>query len=130
MYVTVNPVPDAPIANDDVASTNEDTTTIIDVLANDTDADGDELTVIDVLSLSGDGVTTDGTTITYTPRPNAVGTQTISYEINDSSGLTSIAKVTITLTGAAAPVDPRRCADTNHGFYSYNRRPVLVVSAR
>ncbi|WP_045458352.1 cadherin-like domain-containing protein, partial [Vibrio campbellii] len=39
--VTVNPINDAPVANDDRAATDEDTPVTIDVLPNDTDVDGD-----------------------------------------------------------------------------------------
>ena len=39
--VTVNPVNDAPVANDDSASTTGTDPVVIDVLANDTDVDGD-----------------------------------------------------------------------------------------
>ena len=38
--ITVTSVNDAPVANDDFASTNEDTPVVIDVVANDTDIDG------------------------------------------------------------------------------------------
>ena len=38
--ITVNSVNDAPVANDDFTSTNEDTPVVIDVVANDTDSDG------------------------------------------------------------------------------------------
>lgn len=46
--ITVNAVDDPPIALDDSASTDEDTPVVISVLANDTDADGDPLTVTDL----------------------------------------------------------------------------------
>ena len=43
--VTVRPVNDAPVANDDAASTDEDVPVTIPVLPNDTDVDGDTLSV-------------------------------------------------------------------------------------
>ncbi|WP_153559513.1 tandem-95 repeat protein, partial [Roseimaritima sediminicola] len=46
--VTVNPVNDAPAADDDTATTDEDTAVTIDVLANDRDVDKDTLTVSQV----------------------------------------------------------------------------------
>src|SRR5680860_1879428 len=50
--VNVNPVNDAPVANDDIVSTNEDTSITLgnaDIVdPNDTDADGDDLTIIAV----------------------------------------------------------------------------------
>ena len=40
--IDVTPVNDPPVANDDSATTNEDTLVVIDVVANDTDVDGRE----------------------------------------------------------------------------------------
>ncbi|MGE2693024.1 Ig-like domain-containing protein, partial [Mycolicibacterium pulveris] len=46
VYVTVNPVNDAPVAVDDAVTVGEDSgATVVDVLGNDTDVDGDELSV-------------------------------------------------------------------------------------
>ena len=69
--------PAAPKANDDFATTHEDTPKIINVLANDTDADGDHLTITDVHVL-GDthgtvAISTDGQSITYTPDEDYAG---------------------------------------------------------
>ena len=57
--LTVNAANSAPIAVADTATTNEDTFVVIDVLANDTDIDGDELTIT--------SATSDGYTHLYTP---------------------------------------------------------------
>ncbi|MCV5389091.1 cadherin-like domain-containing protein, partial [Escherichia coli] len=43
--VDVTPVNDAPVAKDDTAVTDEDTPVMIDVLPNDTDIDGDTLSI-------------------------------------------------------------------------------------
>ncbi|HCM1301254.1 TPA: tandem-95 repeat protein, partial [Vibrio parahaemolyticus] len=43
--VNVTPVNDAPVAKDDIATTQEDTAVTIDVLPNDTDIDGDTLRI-------------------------------------------------------------------------------------
>ncbi|WP_229608495.1 Ig-like domain-containing protein, partial [Vibrio parahaemolyticus] len=43
--VDVTPVNDAPVAKDDTAITDEDTPVTIDVLPNDTDIDGDKLSI-------------------------------------------------------------------------------------
>ncbi|TOA74066.1 hypothetical protein CGK19_24900, partial [Vibrio parahaemolyticus] len=43
--VDVTPVNDAPVAKDDIATTQEDTAVTIDALPNDTDADGDKLSI-------------------------------------------------------------------------------------
>ncbi|MHA3775299.1 Ig-like domain-containing protein [Verrucomicrobiota bacterium sgz303538] len=98
--VTVLPESDAPTANDDVATTAEDTAKTIAVLGNDVDPDNDPLTVTvatvpaaqGTVAINGDG------TLTYTPALNFNGTATISYTISDGNGGTSSAKVAVTVT--------------------------------
>ncbi|MGH1368912.1 MAG: Ig-like domain-containing protein, partial [Maritimibacter sp.] len=52
--VTVTEDPDqAPVAEDDTATTPEDTPVVIDVLANDSDPDGDPLEVTEATSPDG-----------------------------------------------------------------------------
>ena len=70
--VTVVPMPDAPEALPDTATVAEDGSVVISVLTNDTDVDGDALTVTGTTSAGGTA-STDGTTVTYAPVPNAVG---------------------------------------------------------
>ena len=56
----------------------------IDVLANDSDTDGDEIYLVDV-STTGTGsvsITNEGT-INYTPAPNFAGIETINYNVSD-----------------------------------------------
>ncbi|EGR3376133.1 hypothetical protein DMJ27_25900, partial [Vibrio parahaemolyticus] len=43
--VNVTPVNDAPVAKDDIATTQEGTAVTIDVLPNDSDVDGDKLSI-------------------------------------------------------------------------------------
>ena len=58
-----------PIAHDDTASTNEDTAVTIDVLSNDSDPDGDPLSVTGTSNGPSNGTITinSDNTITYTP---------------------------------------------------------------
>ena len=68
--VTVTPVNDAPVAVDDTLATSEDTAGIANVLANDTDPDGDTLTVTGETNGAHGTVTcTAGGDCTYTPAP-------------------------------------------------------------
>lgn len=86
--VTVRGINDPPDARDDYAVTDEDTPVIIDVLANDSDRDGDLVpsTVIPVSGPSyGSASVNAGTgAITYTPDPNWHGTDTITYRVCDN----------------------------------------------
>ncbi|WP_435066894.1 Ig-like domain-containing protein, partial [Christiangramia sp. 3-2217-3z] len=93
--VTIGAENDAPVAVDDSATTSEDTPVQIDVLNNDSDPDGDELTITEVTQ-PGNGIAvinTDGT-VTYTPNENFNGTDTFTYTISDGNGGTDTATVT------------------------------------
>ncbi len=119
--VTVNNA--APVANDDVAATNTDTVVAIDVLANDTDANGDDLTITAADSPTTNGGTTvinDNATpgdptddfIDYTPASGFAGTDTFTYAVDDGNGGTDTATVTVTVNNAA-PVANNDAASTN-----------------
>jgi hypothetical protein len=101
--VTVNPVPDPPVANDDTATVTEDSTNnIINVTANDSDADGDVLTVTAASASAGTAVPS-GVNVSYTPPANFSGQATINYTINDGTDRTASATVTVTVTGENDP---------------------------
>ncbi len=101
--VTVNPVNDGPVAVDDVATTNEDTPVTIGLLGNDTDIDGDPLTVTDATSPNGTVAINPDGTITFTPNPDFNGPTTITYTISDGNGGTSTATVTVTVDAVNDP---------------------------
>ncbi len=96
--VTVNPVNDPPVANDDTASTPEDTPVDIDVLNNDTDPEGDDLTVTFVSNPphGSAAINPDGT-VKYTPDPNYCGADSFTYTISDGNGGTDTATVNVTV---------------------------------
>ncbi|MBY5923041.1 Ig-like domain-containing protein [Ferrimonas balearica] len=87
---------DAPQAADDLASTQEDQPVTVDVLANDSDPDGDVLTVTVTQGpkLGGASVTSDGR-ISYQPFPNLFGRDTLEYQVDDGNGGVAKAMVTI-----------------------------------
>ncbi|ENJ1590649.1 tandem-95 repeat protein [Vibrio parahaemolyticus] len=95
--VDVTPVNDAPVAKDDIATTQEDTAVTIDVLPNDTDIDGDTLR-IDSASVPSDQGTVeivDGKLV-FTPAENFNGDAEITYTVTDGE-LTDEAKVSVTV---------------------------------
>ncbi len=96
--VTVTPVNDGPAAVNDAASTAEDTAVTVAVLGNDTDPDGDGLTVTTVGAPARGGavVNPDGT-ITYTPAANYSGADNFSYTVSDSQGASATATVIVTV---------------------------------
>ncbi|WP_158239969.1 cadherin-like domain-containing protein, partial [Vibrio harveyi] len=95
--VTVNPVNDAPVAVDDTVATDEDTAVTIDVLANDSDPENDQLTITNASVPAEQGTVTivDGKLV-FTPAENFNGDATISYTISDGQ-LTDDATVAVTV---------------------------------
>ncbi|MGY0201082.1 tandem-95 repeat protein [Leptothrix sp. BB-3] len=104
--VTVNAVNDAPVANADTATTNEDTPVTIDVLANDTDVEGSTLTIASASVDPAQGtVAIVNGRILFTPAANFSGTATISYVANDGTTDSATGTATVTVV-AATPVPP------------------------
>ncbi|TQI70620.1 gliding motility-associated-like protein [Gramella sp. Hel_I_59] len=100
VIVTIGAENDAPIAVDDSASTSEDTPVEITVLNNDSDPDGDELTVtISEAQEPANGTVTidENGVVTYTPNENFNGTDSFKYTISDGNGGTDTATVTVTV---------------------------------
>ncbi|UCC67460.1 MAG: cadherin-like domain-containing protein [Armatimonadota bacterium] len=90
-----------PVALDDSATTDEDTPVTIAVLANDSDADGDSLTVTSVTDPpSGSAVINADETVTYTPDVGYDGSDSFEYTISDGRGGTDTAAVSITVVAA------------------------------
>jgi len=95
--LSIQPVNDTPTAVDDSATTNEDTAiAVISVLANDTDPDGDTLTIDDFTQPTHGTTGSNGNgTLTYTPGINYNGTDSFTYTIGDGNGGTATATVNI-----------------------------------
>ena len=99
LSVDVQSIPDAPLAQDDVVSTAEDAAVTVDVLTNDSDADGDPLTVTAVTQGANGTVVIDAVTgnPVYTPDADFNGTDTFTYTVSDGQGGTDTATVTVTV---------------------------------
>ena len=87
-----------PAANPDTATTPRDTAATIAVLANDTDPDGDPLSITSVTVPANGTAVVSGTSIAYTPSAGFQGTDTFSYTISDGRGGTATTTVTVTVT--------------------------------
>ena len=99
LTVTVTAVNDGPVAANDAATTAEDTAVGIAVLANDTDLDGDNLSVTAIgAALHGSAVANADGTIAYTPAANYAGADTFSYTIGDGQGGSATGTVSVTVT--------------------------------
>ncbi|MEL6334903.1 MAG: Ig-like domain-containing protein, partial [Cyanobacteria bacterium J06626_26] len=91
----------APAATDDSANTGAGEAITVDVLGNDTDPDGDALTVDSVgEAANGTAVLNDDGTVTYTPNDGFTGDDSFTYTISDGNDGTSTATVTVSV---AAP---------------------------
>nr|WP_246623519.1 Ig-like domain-containing protein [Sphingomonas colocasiae] len=108
-------VNDTPVANGNAIAVNEDATTAnlaATLLGNDTDANGDVLTIISV-NTSGtlgsvifDAATQTLKYVASSPvfdalSPGSTATDTFTYTVTDDGGLTSTATVTMTITTLA-----------------------------
>ena len=98
--------PAAPEAGDDFETTNEDTSILVDVLANDSDPNPEDvLTIVSVDTTGTVGcVTNNGNNITFDPCGQFEGLKmdqvdTFTYTISDGNGGTATATVSITVTG-------------------------------
>ena len=102
--ITVNNVNDAPVANEDSYSINEDTSLVIaaanDLLVNDTDSDTGDSLIAELATDPSNGVATinsDGS-FSYTPNQDFFGTDSFTYRATDESGASDTATVTITVS--------------------------------
>ena len=96
-----------PDAVDDTTVTDYQTSVKVTVLGNDSDPDGDALTVVDNSEPSnGSAVLNEDGTFTYTPDDGFTGTDSFTYTITDGNGGEDTATVTIEVGGAPPPPPP------------------------
>ncbi len=95
----------------------------LSVRDNDTDPNGDTLTIIAVGSggsINGVATISGGTSIVYTPTTDFVGTATFTYTVRDPGGLTSTA--TVTANVVSVPISglvAQNSSPTNYGSPTY-----------
>ncbi|WP_116870716.1 tandem-95 repeat protein [Vibrio splendidus] len=100
--LTVNPVNDLPVPQDQQFSIEEDGTlqfTDADLLSGATDVDGDDLTVEGISYTGGDGVLTDhgDGTYTFAPNENFNGDVNFSFDVSDGTETVS-ANIDVSVT--------------------------------
>ncbi|OHB74920.1 MAG: hypothetical protein A2W31_13465, partial [Planctomycetes bacterium RBG_16_64_10] len=122
--ITVQPVNDDPVANDDRVSTDQGTALVItaaSLLANDTDVDVDTLSIADFTQPAHGRLVDHGDgTLTYTPAAGFHGLDSFTYTVADGNGgaetgLVEIQVVPQPLVGAppAEPADDDPPADND-----------------
>lgn len=95
----------APVAVDDAATTRAGTAVMIDVLANDSDPDGDAL-AIESFTQPSNGETSlgdAGGAIIYTPAEGFTGEDSFTYTATDGQGGSATAAVAVTVTEPVGP---------------------------
>jgi len=102
------PTNQPPVANIDSATTAQNTAVILaasTLLANDTDANGDTLSLTEVSNAVNGSVTFSNGNVIFTPSTNFTGNASFDYSISDGKGGTSSALVSVavggTLTGGS-----------------------------
>ncbi|WP_079202870.1 retention module-containing protein [Pseudomonas sp. CC6-YY-74] len=98
---TVDPINDAPVANDDSLTASEDTPvtfTAAQLTGNDTDPENSPLTINSVTSgTGGTAVLNSDGTVTFTPNANFNGTADFTYTVTDGELTSNVATATVTV---------------------------------
>ncbi|HBJ35059.1 MAG TPA: hypothetical protein DDZ51_09955 [Planctomycetaceae bacterium] len=116
----------APLAAADSVSTTQGQSVKINVLANDSDPDGDTLRLVSVSAANQGTVVINGDqTVTYTPPAGFVGTASFNYTIADPAGITSTASVTVNVQ--EAPI--ARVTDLDASVRTNNKKQWQAVVA-
>jgi len=122
--VTVLNVEDPPSAVDDFTTIAEDSgANAVNVLVNDSDVDGDTLTVTAVTQGAHGSVTFSASSVSYTPAHDFFGSDSFTYTISDGNGGTASATVHVTVTNVNDP--PVANADA----YAMDQDTTLTVTA-
>ncbi|MEM9220259.1 MAG: Ig-like domain-containing protein [Cyanobacteria bacterium P01_F01_bin.150] len=99
--IEVRPTNTAPVATNDAASTPINTAISVNVLANDSDIDGDSLILSSpadfALTPSNGTATVINNRIYYTPSTGYVGTDTFNYQVLDGVGGSAIGQLAVTV---------------------------------
>ncbi len=113
----------APNAVDDALTTNEDGAQSVDVLANDSDADVDSISLTSATDGAHGAVSCAGGVCTYTPSPHFNGTDSFTYTITDGRG--GSASGTVNVTVASVNDAPVAAADS----FAAEEDAALTISA-
>ena len=127
-HVTINVAAanQAPVAvNDTITTTEDNFTTAGNVLTNDTDAEGNPLTIVNpgvITTAHGAVVLQSDGTFNYAPIPNFNGQDSFTYRVSDGTATSNLATVTINVTTVNdAPVALPNAYVAAGSFTSSNR---------
>ena len=130
LQIQVLDVDEVPMAIDDAATTNEDTSADVDLLANDEDPEGQTLSVdIDSASVQGGSLALVDGVATYTPAPDYEGNDTFTYRLKDPAGNIS-SSATVTMTVVPVNDSPVTADDFGVGFATSEDVAFTTVDVR
>jgi VCBS repeat-containing protein len=86
-----------PVAAGATVTTDKNTATTIDVLANDTDADADTITIASITQPTHGSTAVAGNSVIYTPTAGYSGPDSFTYQATDGTTQSNAATVTITV---------------------------------
>lgn len=120
--ITVTPVNDAPTADDQSVSTDEDT--VVPIILTGSDIDGDAISYA-VIGTPSHGVL-GGTApnLTYTPDANYNGTDTFTFEVSDGTEISAPATVSLTVN----PVNDTPVADAQTVATNEDNALIITLS--
>ena len=103
--ITINPINDQPVANDQSVTTDEDNP--VDIILTASDTDEDPLTFAVITQPSHGTLSGPIPNLIYTPNAGYAGSDSFSFHVHDGTGYSNNAYVTITIT----PVNDQPVAD-------------------
>ena len=95
-----------PVAQNDSVTTDQDKAVTINVLANDSDPDGDTISIASVGTPANGTAAISSGKIVYTPKAGFSGTDSFTYTISDGKGGTATATVSVTVKAVSVNHDP------------------------
>ncbi len=107
LTIAVSPANDLPQAGNDTASTDEDTPLTLSpaaLLANDSDVDGDPLTLVSVQDAVNGSVALVGGNVVFTPAADYNGPASFTYTVADGQGATRTASVAVEVRPVVDPM--------------------------
>ncbi len=124
--ITVNPVNDPPVTDNQSASTDEDNAVDITLTSNDVEEDNISYSIV---SDTSNGTTVlSGAIVTYTPSSDWNGTDTLSFKANDGADDSNSSTLTITVNGINdAPIANNVTTQMDENKVGGRYQPVTVT---